>query len=789
MIVSEGSGTVCSRTQVTNYAKDSTIDIGPDRWGNLFVYVNGEDVVVMPKPFAIDAAGKRFELDFDLDKKAKTITVAGDLTGAKYPVTVDPTERVTNGGFELGCWYNCGWSNVIGNTNYYIVRSDTPYEGTYYLDVVGAGGYSGIRQTLYYDGISTVSNAVSIPVRNTYDLPLSNVWYSYGNWDLNNPAQIPHGWLVRSTTASITGSSTLDIWTYSNTHGHLDSISVVDLEPPVADFTGTPLSGTAPLTVQFTDLSTNAPTSWSWSFGDGGTSALQIPSHQYTSAGTYTVSLTVANAAGSDGETKAGYVVVTTPVLNQATDIEGRTDWPALYTDVPVYASNIQNSMGYNAQPYLTPDKTTILSRLPSDSLFHFNGHGEAGRFQIDDQSDIWITGSELNSLSYPNMKFALFQCCNCGQDSTENGNLVSRIAGNGNGQTCAFGFYDELLRINGAIQYAQGFWDAASQGFSPSDSHSAAIQRLDAQQVCVGTPDTHCNYDSLVASGICSQALTIPASMMAGNSWESISDENSVEIPEGIITNAEKTIAAFTGTPANSLKYQRTEKTPHGDMYEFINDDGWFTIDSITGRVKFARFKAFDKIDNQIEIENAQKQAETFARSKYPEFWITTDEHSVKRTESRVIDHGSLGKEYSFTWRDVYHPQKIESLNRYEITGLAAIHITVSNSGDVTMYSESYVPDEPDIDLIPELTEEQAWDIARLYYKQQGIDNISSADATSYGLVLWDDIWNDLGWPKYDKQYLAWKFFVKQKEQHTIGGEIVIDAHDGQIIDYGEIA
>ena len=81
--------------------------------------------------------------------------------------------------------------------------------------------------------------------------------------------------------------------------------------PPVADFSGTPLSGTAPLAVAFTDLSTNAPTSWLWSFGDGSSSTLQNPTHTYTAAGTYTVALTATNGFGSNTNTKSAYVTVT----------------------------------------------------------------------------------------------------------------------------------------------------------------------------------------------------------------------------------------------------------------------------------------------------------------------------------------------------------------------------------------------------------------------------------------------------------------------------------------------
>ncbi len=80
--------------------------------------------------------------------------------------------------------------------------------------------------------------------------------------------------------------------------------------PPVADFTASPSSGASPLSVSFTDLSTNSPTSWSWNFGDGSTSVSQNPSHTYAAAGNYTVSLTATNGDGSGSVTKSAYILV-----------------------------------------------------------------------------------------------------------------------------------------------------------------------------------------------------------------------------------------------------------------------------------------------------------------------------------------------------------------------------------------------------------------------------------------------------------------------------------------------
>ena len=80
---------------------------------------------------------------------------------------------------------------------------------------------------------------------------------------------------------------------------------------PVANFSGTPTTGTAPLEVSFTDSTTGDIDSRSWTFGDGGSSTAQHPTYTYDDPGTYTVSLTVTGPSGSDTETKNNYITVT----------------------------------------------------------------------------------------------------------------------------------------------------------------------------------------------------------------------------------------------------------------------------------------------------------------------------------------------------------------------------------------------------------------------------------------------------------------------------------------------
>jgi PKD repeat protein len=105
---------------------------------------------------------------------------------------------------------------------------------------------------------------------------------------------------------------------------YVSTISVTGATtPPTADFVGSPTTGMAPLNVSFTDQSIGA-TSWSWDFGDTGTSADRNPSHLYAAAGTYTVTLTVTNSYGSDTEIKTDYITVT-PTIPPVADFTSST--------------------------------------------------------------------------------------------------------------------------------------------------------------------------------------------------------------------------------------------------------------------------------------------------------------------------------------------------------------------------------------------------------------------------------------------------------------------------------
>jgi PKD repeat protein len=123
-----------------------------------------------------------------------------------------------------------------------------------------------------------------------------------GTSTARNPSYTYASWGVYTISLTAANSEGSDIKTKTN--------YITVYAPPGADFSGSPQSGPAPLTVSFTDLSTGNPFSWSWGFGDGNYSGGKNPTHSYNNAGVYTVSLFAVGPGGSDNETKSGYITV-----------------------------------------------------------------------------------------------------------------------------------------------------------------------------------------------------------------------------------------------------------------------------------------------------------------------------------------------------------------------------------------------------------------------------------------------------------------------------------------------
>lgn len=88
------------------------------------------------------------------------------------------------------------------------------------------------------------------------------------------------------------------------------NIEITDtIAPLIAAFVANTRSDTVGATISFSNLSNNA-ISWSWDFGDSGSSAVSHPTHVYTSPSLYTVSLTVYNANDTATETKTDYIFI-----------------------------------------------------------------------------------------------------------------------------------------------------------------------------------------------------------------------------------------------------------------------------------------------------------------------------------------------------------------------------------------------------------------------------------------------------------------------------------------------
>jgi uncharacterized repeat protein (TIGR03803 family) len=137
-------------------------------------------------------------------------------------------------------------------------------------------------------------------------------------WNVDGGGWQASGTTVSGITVGSHGVAFKDVAGWSIPSGHTANISngqtasATGIYAPVfvAGFTASATSGKAPVTVHFTDSSVGSITKWFWNFGDGKTSTVRNPSHTYSKAGAYTVTLTITGAGGTNSCTQPDYITV-----------------------------------------------------------------------------------------------------------------------------------------------------------------------------------------------------------------------------------------------------------------------------------------------------------------------------------------------------------------------------------------------------------------------------------------------------------------------------------------------
>jgi PKD repeat protein len=227
---------------------------------------------------------------------------------------------------DVGVYVKDGGNNWIpfsdGLPNVVVTELDiyydnvTPNDSKIYAASYGRGVWSSDLYSLYQPPIADFSGSPTsgLPPLDVAFSDLSLNTISSWAWDFGdgNTSSIQHPQHfyndpgLYSVFLTVTGPGG------SDTHTKTDYISV-QYAAPTADFVGNPTLGFPPLTVNFTDVSSDSVNTWSWDFGDGNTSLIQNPVHIYQNEGIYNVSLTVSGPGGSDTEIKNDYILVLYP--------------------------------------------------------------------------------------------------------------------------------------------------------------------------------------------------------------------------------------------------------------------------------------------------------------------------------------------------------------------------------------------------------------------------------------------------------------------------------------------
>ena len=310
---------------------------------------------------------------------APEISFTANATSGTVPLAVAFTDTSTNTPSAWTWSFGDGGTSTLQNPVHTFI---TPGTFTVTLTATNYGGSKSLVRSDYISmtgqnppvaGFSSNLSAGSAPLAVNFtdtstNAPIACNWTfgDGGTSTLQNPVHV-------YTTAGRFTVSLLATNYGVNQSMTRKNYTTVYPSPPVASFTSDLTSGPTPFTVSFSDTSSNSPTGWTWAFGDGTTSTRENPSHTYSKAGTYTVSLVAVNDGGSNSITKSGYITAVASSLGEPTATVSPSSTPGQTptTAAPTTGQSGPSSTGFDMSSWALPILIVLIILLVGAGVLH----------------------------------------------------------------------------------------------------------------------------------------------------------------------------------------------------------------------------------------------------------------------------------------------------------------------------------------------------------------------------------------------------------------------------------
>lgn len=244
--------------------------------------------------------------------------------------------------------------------------------------------------------------------------------------------------------------------------------------------------------------------------------------------------------------------------------------------------------------------------------------------------------------------------------------------------------------------------------------------------------------------------------------------------LPPATVDEAKASVREFEDAPGMALEQKRTMSTPRGEVYEMVSDRGRYFVNAKTGEVELASFYGKQKLHikpsmllkstgtskeqstNTITMDEAIVLAQNYADKNNKNFYNRT----MVLTKSELLDHGDAGMEYYLIW--------MEKINEVTIPNGVIIFLD-ANTGDINSYISFY--HSINTNIVPTVSKDTAISKATAIFSY-----IDEAKTETHLLVK----------PVSENvQRTVWEVWLtgKSQDDFVIGGEVLIDAHTGEIV------